>query len=142
MSNLKFFNKKVSEEKITYGNKIVDGIVNVAISEIPYVELFQPNYISKSNKRIKSIKVSYDKGVVSVDVIVKVHYTQSVTEMAFMIQEAIKHSVESMTEYKVNNVNVIVNGVLFDDVIIEKTEEAEQKHDQHTGKEEIIEKQV
>ena len=60
--------------------------------------------------------------MVSVDVIVKVHYSQSVTDTAFKIQEVIRHSVESMTEYQINNVNVIVKGVIFDEIITDKPE--------------------
>ena len=35
--------------------------------------------------------------------------------MAFKIQESIKHNVESMTEYKIAQVDVKVLGVIFDD---------------------------
>ena len=119
MARLKTFKHIRQEDKITYGDKIVDGIVSVAISEIPYVEFYYPVYITPK-KSSKSIKVTIDKNRVNVDVVVKVHYSQSVTDTAFKIQEVIRHSVESMTEYQINDVNVIVKGVIFDDHIIDK----------------------
>ena len=39
--------------------------------------------------------------------------------MAFKIQETVRHNIESMTEYKVASVNVIVKGVFFDNKKIE-----------------------
>lgn len=119
MARIKMFNQAKHEDKITYGDRIVDGIVSVAITEIPYVELYYPSYITPK-KRSKSIRVSIDKGKVDVDVFVKIHFTQSVTDMAFKIQEVVRHSVEAMTEYQIENVNVIVKGVLFDDILTEK----------------------
>ena len=41
--------------------------------------------------------------------------------MAFKIQESVRHNIESMTEYRVMSVNVIVKGVTFED-------KTEQKH--------------
>ena len=121
MARLKTFKYVKQEDKITYGDKIVDGIVSLAISEIPYVEFYYPVYITPK-KSSKSINVTFDKNLVNVDVIVKVHYSQSVTDTAFKIQEVIRHSVESMTEYQINYVNVIVKGVIFDDIVLEKPE--------------------
>ena len=121
MARLKTFKYVKQEDKITYGDKIVDGIVSLAISEIPYVEFYYPVYITPK-KSSKSINVTFDKNLVNVDVVVKVHYSQSVTDTAFKIQEVIRHSVESMTEYQINYVNVIVKGVIFDDLVLEKPE--------------------
>ena len=61
-----------------------------------------------------------EKDGIHVDVVVKIHYAQSVSDTAFKIQEAVRHNVEAMTEYHVASVNVIIHGVTFED----KTEEA------------------
>ncbi len=111
---IKKFQAKESEDKIIYGNGIVDEIVLLAVAEVPYCELYslgQNGYTPKSD-----IKVTIDKESVNVEVTVKIHYTQSVSEMAFKIQEAIKHNVENMTDYRINSVNVFVKGVIFEDV--------------------------
>ena len=45
--------------------------------------------------------------------------------MGFKIQEAVRHTVETMTEYHVANVNVNIVGVVFDDKIAEPAEPTE-----------------
>ena len=108
---------KENEGKITYGESIVDGIVLLAVNEIPFVELYHQASFKKMS--CPSIKVKFEKDGVHVVVVVKVHFTQSVSDIAFKIQESIRHNVEAMTEYRIANVNVIVKGVTFTD----KTEE-------------------
>ena len=101
------------EGKIVYGDGIVDGIVLLAMREVPNVELFYPVQDEKMTN--KSICVSIEKDGVHVDVIVKIHYSQNVSDVAFKIQEAVRYNVEAMTEYHVASVNVDVRGVMFDD---------------------------
>ena len=101
------------------GNDIVDGIVILAVNEIPHVELYTPT--SPQKMKNKSVKVFVDKEGVFVEVIVKVHFTQSISEVAFKIQESVRHNVEAMTEYKISAVNVVVNGVSFEDITEDKS---------------------
>lgn len=108
-----------NEGKLTYGNDIVDGIVILAVNEIPHVELYTPT--SPQKMKNKSVKVFVDKEGVFVEVIVKVHFTQSISEVAFKIQESVRHNVEAMTEYKISAVNVVVNGVSFEDITEDKS---------------------
>ncbi len=106
------------EGKIVYGDGIVDGIVLLAIQEIPFVELY---VTSPSNKMSSSaIKVRFEKDGVHVDVTVKIHFSQSVADTSFKIQESVRHNVEAMTEYHVASVNVSICGILFDDIIVEE----------------------
>ena len=109
---------KKHEDKIVYADGIVDSIVLLALTEVPYVELDAD--LSHPKNAYKAFKVVLSTEGVFVEVKVKIHYTQNVTDMAFKIQEAIRHNIESMTDYKVIGVNVIVNDVLLTDVI-EKT---------------------
>ncbi len=105
--------------KIVYGNGIVEGIVELAVSELDNVEFVS----SGADKKIKNnaIKVVFDKDGVNVEVSVRIYYAERVPDMAFKIQEAVRHSVESMTEYHVSGVNVNVNGILFEDKIVQPT---------------------
>lgn len=103
------------EGKITYGSGIVDEIVLLAINEIPNVELY-----SKSPQNLiknKAIKVFFAADGVHVDVKVKTHYLENISEVAFKIQESIRHNVEAMTEYRIANVNVSIKGVILEDTI-------------------------
>ena len=114
MTRFKNYPVKKREDKIVYGDGIVDGIVLLAIAEVPMVELCSDvSYIKNTSK---AIKVAFGNDGVNVEVKVKIHYSQSVTDMAFKIQETIRHNIESMTDYHVESVNVIVNDVLFSEV--------------------------
>lgn len=108
------FNKmpQVSEGKIIYHNDIIDGIVFLAVREIPYIELDskETNSLCKNS----AIKVRREKGDIHIDVNVKIHYSQNVSDMAFKIQESIRHNLEAMTEYRIASVNVNITGVNFD----------------------------
>ena len=53
-------------------------------------------------------------------------------EVAFRVQENIKHNVEAMTEFHIAEVNVVVKGVVFneekkEEVKVEPTEEVEEQ---------------
>lgn len=113
MAHFKKLPQKKNEDKIIYGDGIVDGIVLLALEEVPYAELFS---ITSHKGNNGSIKVFFDKDGVHVDVKVKIHFTQCVSDMAFKIQETVRHNIESMTDYRVAGVNVIVKGVLFDEI--------------------------
>lgn len=111
---VKKFRPRESRDKLIYGNGIVEGIVLLAVSEMPYAKIYR-GVMGKSPVE-NAVKVVIDKSNVTVDVTVTVNYQQSVSDMAFKIQEAVKYNVESMTDYNVVSVNVIVKGVTFDDV--------------------------
>ena len=121
MARFKKFPIDSHEGKIVYADGIVDGIVLLAMREVPNVELYSPVQSEKMSN--KSINVAIEKDGVHVDVVVKIHYTQSVSEVAFKIQEAIRYNVEAMTEYRVASVNVSVKGVILEDKTEEKVDE-------------------
>lgn len=108
---------QVQEGKVVYGEYIVDHIVLFAVGEIPYVQL--QTEASSSKNRSSAIKVKKEKDGIHVDVTVKIHYTQCVSDTAFKIQEAVRHNIENMTEYRVASVNVNICGVTFDDKLEE-----------------------
>ena len=113
MARFKKIPQDTHEGKIIYGDGIVDGIVLLAVSEIPYVELYA--IAPRKKMRSSAIKVNFDKDGVHVDVTVKMHYSQCVSDVAFKIQEAVRHNVEAMTEYHIASVNVNVRGITFED---------------------------
>ena len=124
MARFKKFPINSHEGKVVYADGIVDGIVLLAMREVPNVELYTPVQDDKMSN--PSINVAIEKDGVHVDVVVKIHYSQNVSDIAFRIQEAIRYNVEAMTEYHVASVNVSVKDVMFDDRE-EKTEEKTQQ---------------
>ena len=105
--------------KIIYNGSIINGIVLLAISEIDGVEManITPNQKNKSDDKLskKAVRVRFEKDGIHVDVDVQIHQLSSVSDMAFKIQENVKHNVEAMTEYHIAKVNVNVVGVMFDE---------------------------
>ena len=91
--------------KVTYNAGIVKGIVILAVEDVQGVA---------SNKENSSLtKVIFNEDVVSIDVTVDVIYGYSVPDVAFDIQQCVRHNVESMSKYKVDKVDVHVNSVAF-----------------------------
>ena len=96
--------------KITYNSGIVSGIVALAINEVEGVSLL-------TNKN-KGVKLSFEKQGIVADISVKVDSDCNVSSLAFRIQQSIKHNVESMTNYKVAQVDVHVLDVNFTDTAL------------------------
>ena len=113
---------KETKDSVTYKKKVVVSIVSLATQEINGIASISRNSVSplKSilNKNInRGIIVDFDQNDrVSISVFVNVKFGYSVKDVAFRVQENIKSSVESMTEYKVSAVNVEVVGVTFSEV--------------------------
>ncbi len=112
MARFKKFPVNGHEGRLVYGDGIVDDIVKLAIDEIPNVDLDYSHPVIHG----EPAKVVFERDGVHVDVSVVIHFMQSVSEIAFKIQEAVRYNVESMTEFHVANVNVLINGVSFADV--------------------------
>lgn len=113
MAHFKKFPQEKKEGKIIYDNVIVDNIVMLAVSEVPFVELFHYN---PRTLKSKSVCVSFDKKGVNIEVGILIHFSQRVSEIVFKVQEIIRHNLETMTEYKISSVDVIVKGVKFDEI--------------------------
>ena len=106
------------KDNVTYKKNVVISIVSLATQEINGVA-------SISRKSVSAIKSAFSKNInrgiivdfennnAKIDVFVNVKFGCSVKDVAFRVQENIKSSVESMTEYKVEAVNVHVVGVNF-----------------------------
>lgn len=134
MAHFKNTPVKVRVGKINYSKNIVENIVVLAVSELPYVKL----YNNTSDNRNKYIKVNFGKDTLEIDVVIKIHYSQTVTDIAFIVQEAVRHNVEAMSNYSVSKVNVIVRGVFFDS--LENRTEEDNLQDKQNGKtEEAVE---
>ena len=106
------------KDNVTYKKHVVISIVSLATQEISGIA-------SISRKPVSAIKSAFSKNInrgiivdfennnAKIDVFVNVKFGCSVKDVAFRVQENIKSSVESMTEYKVEAVNVHVVGVNF-----------------------------
>lgn len=109
---------KETKDNLTYKKNVVMSIVSLATQEINGVASISRNAVSpiKSafSKNInRGIIINFDNNKAHIDVFIDVVFGYSVRDISFRVQENIKSSVESMTEYKVGSVNVHIVGVKF-----------------------------
>lgn len=98
-----------NDGQIIYGSSILPNIILYAIEEIDGALV----YPSK-----KPLNFIFEPEGLVIDVDVKINYLCSVPDIAFKVQESIRHNVEAMTEYKIATINVNVKDVFFDDTKI------------------------
>lgn len=107
-----------SKDNVTYRKNVVISIVSLATQEINGVASISRTAVSAIKSALskninRGIIVEFENNSASIDVYVNVKFGYSVKDVAFRVQENIKSSVESMTEFKVSSVNVHVVGVTF-----------------------------
>ena len=111
--------ENTDKDSVTYKKNVVVSIVSLATQEINGIASISRNSVSAlksafSKNVNRGIIVEFDQNnKVTIDVFVNVKFGYSVKDVSFRVQENIKSSVESMTEYKVANINVHVVGVTF-----------------------------
>ena len=96
-------NNASKKGKVSYGKNVVLSVVALAVKEISGV----------ASLHGKGVRTETVGKTINVDVFVNLIIGSSVSDVAFRVQENIKRSVESMTEYKVGKVNFNVLGVVL-----------------------------
>ena len=119
-------NKEVKEIEegnngIKIANDVISVIAGVAVSEVPGVASMAGGFaggitevLSGKKNLAKGIKVEKENGKAKIDVNIIVEYGSRIPDVAFEIQTRVKKSVENMTGFKVEEVNVHVQGVNTD----------------------------
>lgn len=98
-------NKKhsVRQDGLLYGRNVVKDIISLAAKEMSGV----------ASLHGKGIHIDLFGKTINVDVYLIIDSGYSVPDVAYRVQENIKSSVETSTEYKIDTVNVNVLGVRF-----------------------------
>ena len=116
---------------IKIANDVISVIAGVAVSEVPGVASMAGGFaggitevLSGKKNMAKGIKVDKTENTAKIDVNIIVEYGSRIPDVAFEIQNRVKKSVESMTGFKVEEVNVHVQGV---DTNISKSENTENQ---------------
>ena len=126
MFNIKLNAKDGQNGKVVYNAGIVHNIVALAVAEVEGAMPVQ----SKKN----GISLYLEKDGIYADVSVMVKYGYNVPELAYRIQQSVKQSVENMTHYKVAQVDVHIQDVVFGDAPVqEKTEDEEETTEEHNN---------
>ena len=104
--------------KIMIANEVVMSIAAQALEDIKGVtvattiaEGIVDKLIKKNTARGINIFTNDETGVTDIDVHINVDYGINVLEISWKVQEAVKKNVTSMTDVKVGNVNVFVDGL-------------------------------
>ncbi len=124
MSNFKLTSNDKQKGKIVYNAGIVQNIVQIAVTEVEGATL--------ADGKRGGISLYLERDGIYVDVSVVVKYGYNVPELAYRVQQSVKQSVENMTRFKVAEVNIHIQDVLFaEDAPVEKaaepTEHEEEK---------------
>ena len=108
---MKVVNRFDETGRLVYSSDIIRDIVDCALNEVDGVV----KYIENSKQARESIKVEQAGDEMFIDVYVKLRYNVEVSDVASGIQSTIKNTIESMTEFKVKDVNVHVIDVEFEE---------------------------
>lgn len=121
-----------TESGIEISNDVIAVIAGVAVSEVQGVSSMSGGFaggisevLSGKKNLAKGIKVEKAENVTKIDVNIIVEYGSRIPDIAFEIQNRVKKAVEGMTGFKVEEVNVHVQGVNTD---ILKDEEKEEQN--------------
>lgn len=106
---------------IEISNDVIAVIAGVAVTEVQGVSAMSGGFaggitevLSGKKNLAKGIKVEKLENNAKIDVNIIVEYGSRIPDVAFEIQNRVKKAVESMTGYKVEEVNVHVQGVNTD----------------------------
>ena len=104
--------------KVSYERSVVLEIIELACKEISGVASFAVGVkgavrgmVSKNYK--KGIYLNFTEEGIETTVYLNTLFGHSVSDVAYRVQENIKKSVESMTEFKMKKINCIIVGVSF-----------------------------
>ena len=137
--------EKVEEENkqengIEISTDVIAVISGVAVSEVQGVAGMAGGFaggisevFSGKKNLAKGIKVEKTEDSAKIDVNIIVEYGSRIPDVAFEIQNRVKKAVESMTGFKVEEVNVHVQGVNTD--IVKKSDENKQQEIKKTEEE-------
>ena len=106
---------------IVIEDEVIATIAGIAVSEVSGVAEMAGGFaggitevLSGKKNLAKGIKVEKENGKAKIDVNIIVEYGSRIPDVAFEIQTRVKKSVENMTGFKVEEVNVHVQGVNTD----------------------------
>ena len=128
-------NTEDTENGIEISNDVIAVIAGVAVSEVQGVASMSGGFaggitevLSGKKNMAKGIKVEKTDNKAKIDVNIIVEYGSRIPDVAYEIQNRIKKAVEGMTGFKVEEVNIHVQGV---DTNVSKNEYSESKQEKN-----------
>lgn len=109
---MKVVSKNDGNGKVVYSSEIIKNVVDCALDEVDGVVKYVKG--EKSQKQSRNyVKIDHVGDNLYIDVFVKLKNNVNVSDVASTVQHTIKNSLETMTEFKVKDVNVHVVDVDF-----------------------------
>lgn len=109
MSNIKISSDNRQSGKTVYNANIIQDIVALAVAEVE-------GTVPMDGKNA-GIALYVEKDGVYADVSVVVKYGYNIPELAYRIQQSVKQNVENMTRYRVAEVDVHIQDIVFENAV-------------------------
>ncbi|MGE5580390.1 MAG: Asp23/Gls24 family envelope stress response protein [Bacillota bacterium] len=108
--------------EVRISDEVIAAIASVAASQVQGVAAMAGNIVGDIGGAIlgrknaaKGVRVASADKDVTLDLYLSVKYGARIPEVAYKVQESVKRSVEGMTDLKVAQVNIHIQGVTFQD---------------------------
>jgi uncharacterized alkaline shock family protein YloU len=109
-----------AESEVKISDDVIGAIASTAACQVQGVAGMSSSIVGDLGGAIlgrknptKGVRVISNGGEVALDLYLSVRYGARIPEVAYKVQETVKKSVESMTDLKVTQVNIHVQGVTF-----------------------------
>ncbi len=116
---------KSRRSKVRISDEVIAAIAGVAASQIEGVAAMSGNLMGNIGSAIlgkknagKGVRVCSGDEEVSLDLYLNIKYGARIPEVAYKVQENVKKSIESMTDLKVTQINIHVQGVSHDNLSV------------------------
>ena len=116
--------------QVKISDDVIAAIASVAASQVQGVASMAGNIVGDIGGAIlgrknmaKGVRVSSGDKDVILDLYLSVKYGARIPEVAFKVQESVKKSVEGMTDLKVSQVNIHIQGVTFQETVKPESDE-------------------
>lgn len=106
--------------RIIFANDVVATIAALAAADVPGVAAMSGGMMEGFTEKLgkknltKGVKVEVGAEEAAVDLSTLIHYGFKIQDVCANVQKAVKNAVETMTGLKVVEVNVFVQGIVFD----------------------------
>ena len=111
----------VEDSKVRISDEVIAAIASVAASQVQGVSAMSGNLVGdignvimRKKSKGRGVKVSSGEKEVTLDLYLNVKYGTRIPEIAYKVQESVKKSVEGMTDLRVQQVNIHIQGISQD----------------------------
>jgi uncharacterized alkaline shock family protein YloU len=110
----------LDNSEVNISDEVIAAIASTAAAQVPGVAAMTGNIVGSIGGAIlgrknlgRGVRVSSGDKDVVLDLYISVKYGARIPEVAYKVQENVKRSVEGMTELRVTQVNIHIQGVVF-----------------------------